>query len=75
MVSRFEDRDFLKTANQILDNNYLPLDLSVKDQGQTMLFMLYSRNKRNIAKEDLDFIENSGSLETFQGFFREETTK
>ena len=37
--------------------------------------MLYSRNKRNIAKEDLDFIENSGSLETFQGFFKEETTK
>ena len=31
MVGRFEDRDFLKTANQILDNNYLPLDLSVKD--------------------------------------------
>lgn len=37
--------------------------------------MLYSRNKRNIAKEDLDFVENSGSLETFQGFFREDTTK
>ena len=37
--------------------------------------MLQSRQKRNISQADLDFIENSGSLNEFQGFFKQDCIK
>lgn len=37
--------------------------------------MLSSRKERNITQQDLDFIEKSGSLEDFTGFFKDAKVK
>ena len=37
--------------------------------------MLKSRQDRNILQAELDFIDNSGSLGEFQGFFKDKNSK
>lgn len=67
-----EEIKLLRISNRILQENSIPNGLDMNDKGQTLIFMLSSRTKQNIAQGDLDFIEKSGSLEDFQGFFKDE---
>lgn len=75
MIDDAEKIKLLRTSNSILKDNFIPQGLDLVEKGQTLLFMLSSRSKRNIAQSDLDHIENSGSLTGFQGFFKEKQVK
>lgn len=70
-----DSEDLLKTTLQILRENSIPNGLDIKLKCQVLLFMLHSRPKRNIAQSELDFIDKSGSLDDFQGFFKDPSTK
>ena len=43
--------------------------------GGLLLFMLYSRPQPNIERRDLAYIEESGDLNDFKGFFRDPNVK
>lgn len=49
MMDNSEQLTFLRIANRILQDNSIPNGLSMEEQGQTLLYMLQSRSKRNIA--------------------------
>ena len=66
-----EEIKLLRISHSILKDNFIPNGLDIVEKGQTLLYMLSSRSKRNIAQSDLDFIEKSGSLDDFQGFFKD----
>jgi hypothetical protein len=70
-----EEIKLLRISHRILQENSIPNGLDIVEKGQTLLYMLSSRSKRNIAQSDLDFIEKSGSLDDFQGFFKDPNAK
>lgn len=71
MLDDSEGLKLLRIANKILSENSIPNNLDMNDQGQTLLYMLYSRPKRNIGQAELDFIEKSTELDNFSGFFKD----
>jgi hypothetical protein len=75
MLDESEELKLLRFANRILQDNSIPKGLDIVEMGQTLLYMLKGRSKRNIGQAELDFIEKSGSMDDFQGFFKEEGPK
>lgn len=71
MLDESEELKLLRTANKILQENSIPKGLDIVEMGQTLLYMLMGRSKRNIGQAELDFIEKSGSIDDFQGFFKD----
>ena len=65
MLDESEGLKLLRFANRILLENSIPKGLDIVEMGQTLLYMLHSRTKRNIGQAELDFIEKSGSLDDF----------
>ena len=75
MIDESDQNKLLRISHSILKDNFIPSGLDIVEKGQTLLYMLSSRSKRNIAQADLDFIEKSGSMDDFQGFFKDKQLK
>ena len=62
-------------AEQIIRNKCLPKDLQANEMASLVLFMLVSRTSANIDPKELAYIEDSGDLSDFRGFFRDQKVK
>ena len=75
MLDDTQEIHLLRIANRILQETSIPKGLDLVQQGQTLLYMLSSRTKRNIAQAELNLIEKSGSTDDLQGFFKDASAK
>jgi hypothetical protein len=48
MLNESEELKLLRIANKILQENSIPNGLDLRDQGQILLYMLSSRQERNV---------------------------
>ena len=75
MLDDTQEIHLLRIANQIVKDNGIPKGLDLVQQGQTLLYMMQSRSKRNIAQAELNFIDKSSSISDFDGFFKDTQAK
>lgn len=58
-----------------MTEKYIPKDLELSNMGGLFVFMLKSRAQANIDQRELAYIEESGDLNDFKGFFRDPNVK
>lgn len=58
-----------------MTEKYIPKDLDLSNMGGLLVVMLMSRAQPNIEQRDLAYIEESGDLNDFKGFFRDTNVK
>jgi len=64
-----DERNLLNIALHILNEKSIPSQLDLSMYGKTLFYLLKSRTEQNIGKMELSFIDKSGSLDDFPGFF------